>query len=160
MMNNTPDTVPGNGASTSDDYQQSLKLASGLLDVYIETLDSFVGKAAATIAVTSGRQMAAKNYTAPQDKNCVTAVDALAEGLAVEDVQLQHRSADDKLELTLTNCPISVVCRSNQKPLGGIICSMYHYYLSGMLAELGSSSVRPESFEAGEQQCTLVVNCK
>lgn len=158
VMDQTPKTMAG-GDFTQNEYDQTFKLAAGLLDAYVDTLDSFVGKAAATIAVTSGRQVAETLCTAPDEKNCANGLAAMANAFSSQQVQIESRLEGNKAHLTLSNCPMKKICEANDKPLGSPICSMFHYYLTGIVAELGACSVRPASFEVGES-CSLVVDHK
>lgn len=134
----------------AEDYDKAFTEVSFLLDMFVETIEAFVGKSTPSLAVAAGRKMAANmpiHLTEP------TPEAALAEFIRV--FKIQQMEIEGKFEgpdamVTLSHCPILSVCKNRNMEVGGSACQMFHYYVAGIMAELAGCPTRPTTISTGE----------
>jgi hypothetical protein len=135
---------------TAEDHDKAFVEVCFLLDMFIDTIEKFVGKSTPSLAVAAGRKMA---LNMPIHLDEPTPENALGELVRVFTIQQMKISAEmqggDAL-VTIDHCPIGAVCRERKMELDGAACQMFHYYVGGILAEFTGRPVRPTTLVAGE----------
>ncbi len=135
---------------TMEDHDKAFIEVSFLLDMFVDTIETFVGKSTPALAVASGRKMAQNMPIYLEEPSGTT---ALAEMIRVFSEGFDIAGDFDGKEATITidHCPIYSVCRERNLELNGSTCQMFHYYIAGIMAELTGSPARPKTIEAGEK---------
>ena len=128
-----------------EDYDKAFTEVSFLLDMFVETIEAFVGKSTPALAVAAGRKMA-QNMPVHLEENTPEA--ALAEFVRIFRIQQMEAV------ITIDHCPIRSVCLNRGMALDSSICQMFHYYVGGILAELTGCPARPKTVATGER-CTF-----
>lgn len=133
-----------------EDYDKAFTEVSFLLDMFVETIEAFVGKSTPSLAVAAGRKMAANM---PIHLVEATPENALAEFVRV--FQIQQMEVEGHFEgaeavVTIHQCPILAVCKNRNMEVGGSACQIFHYYVAGIMAELAGCPVRPRTVSTGE----------
>ncbi len=139
---------------TPEDYDKAFTEVSFLLDMFVGTIETFVGKSTPSLAVAAGRKMAQNMPVHLQDG---TPEEALAEFVRV--FRIQQMEVDGSFNgkeavITISHCPIRSVCLNRGMALDSQICQMFHYYIGGILAELAGCPARPRTVTTGET-CTF-----
>ncbi len=136
-------------ALTVEDHDKAFTEVCFLLEVLVDALGELVGRSTPTLGVTAGRQMGKKlpiHLTEPDMRAVLAALsERLASGWAME-IRADATGAD----VEFGKCAIRDVCKNRDLELGGELCQMFHYYLSGMAAELCGKPVRASIRSAGE----------
>jgi hypothetical protein len=141
---------------TMEDHDKAFIEVSFLLDMFVDTIETFVGKSTPALAVASGRQMA-QNMPIYLDKEAGGGA-ALEELVRVfsEGFDIAGTFEGKEATIRIDHCPIYAVCRERNLEINGSICQMFHYYIAGIMAELTRSPARPKTIEAG-QSCRLTL---
>lgn len=134
---------------TPQDYDSAFTEVSFLLDMFIDTIEVFVGKSTPSLAVAAGRKMAANLPVHLVDNNPVEALKELVRVFKIQQMQIEGEFEGAKAVVKITECPIGSVCRNREMELGGQACQMFHYYLAGIMAELTGMPARPQVIEIG-----------
>lgn len=137
-----------------EDYDKAFTEVSFLLDMFVETIEAFVGKSTPSLAVAAGRKMA-RNMPAHMEQQTPEA--ALAEFVRIFRIQQMEVTGEfngKQAVITIDHCPIRSVCLNRGMALDSSICQMFHYYVGGILAELAGCPARPKTVATGEQ-CTF-----
>lgn len=135
---------------TVDDYDKAFTEVSFLLDMFIETIVTFVGKSTPSLAVAAGRKMA-KHLPIHMDE--ITSENALNELIRVfriQQMEIEGVIENGQAAIALSSCPIGSVCANRGMDIGGQACDMFHYYIAGIMAELTGRPTRPKTVEMGE----------
>ncbi len=135
---------------TMEDHDKAFVEVSFLLDMFVDTIETFVGKSTPSLAVAAGRKMA-KNMPIYLDE--ANASLALSEMVRVfsEGFDITGSFAGKEASITIDHCPINSVCTERNLALDGPTCQMFHYYIAGIMAELTGSPARPTTVEAGDR---------
>lgn len=136
---------------SSEDYDKAFTEVSFLLDMFVSTIETFVGKSTPALAVAAGRKMALNMPIFLQE---ATADSALAEFIRVfriQQMEIDGHITGKEAVITINHCPIRSVCINRGVELDGQICQMFHYYVAGILAELAGCPARPKTVETGEK---------
>lgn len=134
---------------TMEDHDKAFVEVSFLLEMIVDTIAAFVGKSTPSLAVAAGRKMA-KNMPIHLDEPDAKA--ALSEMIRVfsEGFDITGEFSGKEALIDIDQCPIRAVCLERELPIDGPICSMFHYYIAGIMAELTGSPARPATISAGE----------
>lgn len=133
-----------------EDYDKAFTEVSFLLDMFVETIEAFVGKSTPSLAVAAGRKMAANM---PIHLVEATPENALAEFIRVFQIQQMEITGHfegEEAVVTIHHCPILAVCKNRQMEVGGSACQIFHYYVAGIMAELAGCPARPRTISTGE----------
>ena len=139
---------------TPDDYDKAFTEVSFLIEMLVETIETFVGKSTPSLAVAAGRKM---GQNMPVHMLQSTPEEALAEFVRVfriQQMEVDGTFAGKEAVITINHCPIRSVCMNRGMALDSQICQMFHYYIAGILAELAGCPARPKTVSTGEQ-CTF-----
>ncbi|SHO46296.1 helix-turn-helix domain-containing protein [Desulfopila aestuarii] len=139
---------------TPDDYDKAFTEVSFLIEMLVETIETFVGKSTPSLAVAAGRKM---GQNMPVHMLQSTPEEALAEFVRVfriQQMEVGGTFAGKEAVITINHCPIRSVCMNRGMALDSQICQMFHYYIAGILAELAGCPARPKTVSTGEQ-CTF-----
>lgn len=138
---------------TMEDHDKAFVEVSFLLDMFVDTIETFVGKSTPSLAVAAGRKMA-KNMPIYLDEP--NPRQALGEMVRVfsEGFDIKGSFAGKEAEIVIRHCPIRSVCLERSLEIDGATCQMFHYYIAGIMAELTGSPARPATIAAGES-CTF-----
>ena len=134
---------------TVEDHDKAFTEVCFLLEVLVNALGELVGKSTPTLGVTAGRHMGKKLPIYLTDPDVETVLKAIAERMASGwgmEIKADGKGADVKFG----KCAIRDVCKNRSLELGGELCQMFHYYLSGMAAELYGKPVRATIKSAGD----------
>ncbi len=115
---------------TSDDYDKAFTEVSFLLDMFIETIVTFVGKSTPSLAVAAGRKMAANLPIHLTENTPEAALCELVLAFRTQQMELDGRVEDGQALISLNECPIGSVCKNREMEIGGQACQMFHYYYS------------------------------
>jgi len=135
---------------SSQDYEAAFTEVSFLLDMFIDTIEVFVGKSTPALAVAAGRKMAANLPVHLVEKTPVEALQELVRVFRIQQMQISGEFEGPKAVVKLAECPIGSVCRNRNMELGGQACQMFHYYIAGIMAELTGLPARPQVIEIGD----------
>lgn len=136
---------------TPEDYDKAFTEVSFLLDIFIETLVTFVGKSTPSLAVAAGRKMAGNLPVHMTEKTPQTALAELVRVLKIQQMDIEGRFAGPEAVIEMDNCPIGSVCKNQQLEIGGQACQMFHYYIAGIMAELCGYPTRPKTIATGDR---------
>jgi len=137
-----------------EDYDKAFTEVSFLLEMLVETIETFVGKSTPSLAVAAGRKMA---QHMPVHMVQATPEEALAEFVRVfriQQMEVEGSFSGKEAVITINHCPIRSVCLNRGMELDSQVCQMFHYYIAGILAELAGCPARPKTVATGEQ-CTV-----
>jgi hypothetical protein len=139
---------------SEEDYDKGFTEISFLLDMFVDTIETFVGKSTPSLAVAAGRKMA---QNMPIYLDSATPEGALAEFVRVfriQQMEIDGHFSGKEAVISINHCPIRSVCLNREMALDGQMCQMFHYYIAGILAELAGCPARPKTIVTGEQ-CTF-----
>lgn len=139
---------------TSEDYDKAFTEVSFLLDMFVDTIETFVGKSTPSLAVAAGRKMARNMPIYLQDPSPEHALAEFIRVFRIQQMEIDGHFADKEAVISIHQCPIKSVCEKRKMEIDGLICQMFHYYIAGILAELTGSPARPRTVETGET-CTF-----
>ncbi len=144
-----PPNVPGDigqwDIALSDLGVRLLSVAA----VFRQTL----GTGLPAVGTLAGRTLAAR---LPRYRPCDSLHDALR--LASEEFAPAweidtKRDGDDKLTIQVNACFVRDLCAGEEIPLGGELCTLFFYYLSGYISKMGNARLRLMNAERGASRC-------
>jgi hypothetical protein len=138
---------------TAEDYDKAFTEVSFLLDIFIETIVTFVGKSTPALAVAAGRKMAANLPVHIKDDSVEEVLKEVIRVFRVQQMDIDGEVEGAGVVFDLTDCPIGSVCKNRGLELGGEACQMFHYYFSGIMAELVGRPARPKTLAVGDECC-------
>ena len=138
---------------TMEDHDKAFVEVSFLLDMFVETIETFVGKSTPSLAVAAGRKMAKNMPIYLDEPNGSLALSEMVRVFS-EGFDIKGEIQGKEATITIGHCPINAVCRERNLPLDGAACQMFHYYVAGIMAELTGSPARPTTIAAGDT-CTF-----
>jgi len=139
---------------TAEDHDKAFNEVCFLLDIFVTTIEEFVGKSTPALAVAAGRKMAANMpiyLTEPTPQNALA---ELVRVFTIQQMEIKGEMQDKGAAISIAHCPIGSVCRERGMAIDGSICQMFHYYIAGIMAELTGRPARPKTITAGET-CTF-----
>ena len=136
------------------DYDMAFTEVSFLLDMFVETIVTFVGKSTPSLAVAAGRRMADNMPVHMTEKTPEVALQELIRIFRIQQMEIDGRFNGPEAEITISHCPIRSVCLQRNMEIDGQACQMFHYYIAGILAELAGCPARPKTISTGES-CTF-----
>lgn len=134
---------------TVEDYDKAFTEVSFLLDIFIETIVSFVGKSTPSLAVAAGRKMAANLPVHFAEDSLETALSEFVRVFRVQQMEIEAQVVGSSAQIVIKDCPIGSVCNNRELELDGETCQMFHYYIAGIIAELTGRPARPKTVEVG-----------
>lgn len=138
---------------TMEDHDKAFIEVSFLLDMFVDTIEAFVGKSTPALAVASGRKMAKNMPIYLEEPNGAMALSEMVRVFS-EGFDINGSFEGKEAIITVNQCPINSVCQARNLELDGPTCQMFHYYLAGIMAELTGSPARPTTIAAGDS-CTF-----
>ncbi len=135
---------------TMEDHDKAFVEVSFLLDMFVETIEAFVGKSTPSLAVAAGRKMAKNMPIYLDEPNAQLALSEMVRVFS-EGFDIKGSFTGKEASLTIDHCPINSVCKERGLQLDGPACQMFHYYIAGIMAELTGSPARPTTVSAGDQ---------
>lgn len=135
---------------SSEDHDKAFVEVCFLLDMFVDTIEQFVGKSTPSLAVAAGRRMAGNMPVYLQDPPPEKALAELVRVFTAQQMDIAAEMAGKEASITLNQCPIGAVCRERGMELDGTACRMFHYYLCGILAEFTGRPARPKTISTGE----------
>lgn len=136
------------------DYDMAFTEVSFLLDMFVETIVTFVGKSTPSLAVAAGRRMADNMPVHMTEKTPEVALQELVRIFRIQQMEIDGKFNGPEAEITINHCPIRSVCLQRNMEIDGQACQMFHYYIAGILAELAGCPARPKTISTGES-CTF-----
>lgn len=137
-----------------EDYDKAFTEISFLLDMFVETIEAFVGKSTPSLAVAAGRKMAQNMPIHLQEATPENALAEFVRVFRIQQMEINGHFAGAEAVITINHCPIRSVCLNRGMALDSQICQMFHYYVGGILAELAGCPARPKTTQTGEK-CTF-----
>jgi len=135
---------------TMEDHDRAFVEVSFLLDMFVDTIETFVGKSTPSLAVAAGRKMAKNMPIYLEEPNGPAALSEMVRVFS-EGFDIKGEFAGKEAMITIDHCPIRSVCLERNLSLDGATCQMFHYYVAGIMAELTGSPARPTTIGAGER---------
>ena len=135
---------------TMEDHNKAFVEVSFLLDMFVDTIEAFVGKSTPSLAVAAGRKMAKNMPIYLDEPNASLALSEMVRVFS-EGFDIKGSFAGKEATIAIDHCPIRSVCQERGLALDGATCQMFHYYIAGIMAELTGSPARPTTIAAGEQ---------
>lgn len=139
---------------TVEDYDKAFTEVSFLLDMFVETIVTFVGKSTPALAVAAGRKMANNMPIYLQDPTVDSALEEFIRVFRIQQMEIEGRFEGNEAVIEINHCPIRSVCLNRDMEIDGQACQMFHYYIAGILAELAGCPARPKTISTGEK-CTF-----
>ncbi|MGL1930441.1 MAG: hypothetical protein OCC45_01630 [Desulfotalea sp.] len=137
----------------SEDYDKAFTEVSFLLDMFVETIEAFVGKSTPSLAVAAGRKMAANMPIHLPDTSPEKALDEFIRVFKIQQMEIEGEFNGPDAVININHCPIAAVCTNRELEIGGPICSMFHYYVAGVMAELAGCPARPKTISTSVDAC-------
>lgn len=144
----TTATVSATTNLTAADHDKAFSEVSFLLEMLVDTSMQVVGDSAPSTGIHAGRHMAKKLPFALEKVALAEALKAVGEHLSAG-FEYTAQASGDVAEVNFTRCAIRDVCQKRGLQVGGPLCQMFHYYLSGMVAEVTGRRVKPTIGSAG-----------
>lgn len=135
---------------TMEDHDKAFIEVSFLLDMFVDTIETFVGKSTPSLAVASGRKMAKNMPIYLEETSGATALEEMVRVFS-EGFDIAGTFEGKEATIEIDHCPIYSVCQERGLVLNGPTCQMFHYYIAGIMAELTGSPARPKTVEVGEK---------
>lgn len=139
---------------TAQDHDKAFQEVCFLLDIFVDTIEQFVGKSMPALAVAAGRKMAGNMpiyLTEPTPENALA---ELVRVFTMQQMEIRAEMEGKEAKISIAHCPIGSVCRQRNMAIDGSACQMFHYYLAGIMAEFTGRPARPKTIATGES-CTF-----
>lgn len=133
-----------------EDHDKAFVEVSFLLDMFVDTIEVFVGKSTPSLAVAAGRKMAQNMPIYLEEANATLALSEMVRVFS-EGFDISGNLDGNEALISISQCPIGAVCQERQLELDGPTCQMFHYYVAGIMAELTGSPARPTTIDSGEK---------
>lgn len=135
---------------TAEDHDKAFIEVCFLLDMFVETIEQFVGKSTPSLAVAAGRKMAKNMPVYLKDPTPEAALSELVRVFKIQQLEVEGEMQGNEANITMHHCPIGSVCKERQMEMDGSACQMFHYYVAGILAEFTGRPARPKTISTGE----------
>lgn len=143
-------TAEENSVCTAEEHRQALTEVSFILDIFAHTVDELMGGASVSVGRIAGRRMARKLPLYLPEPTLENVVAALA---ACPRIGARVTLEDEGRRLGFANCAVHAVCKNRGLELGGSLCSVFHYYVDGIINELVGRPLRSRILTTGDT-CT------
>lgn len=137
-----------------EEHEKAFVEVCFLLDMFVDTIEQFVGKSTPSLAVAAGRKMAGNMPIHLTDPTPENALSELVRVFKIQQLDISGEMDGKEAQIIINQCPIGAVCKERNMELDGSACQMFHYYVGGILAEFTGRPVRPKTVSAGET-CTF-----
>ncbi|MGB3225731.1 MAG: hypothetical protein WBB23_23280 [Desulforhopalus sp.] len=141
---------------TAEDHDKAFNEVCFLLDMFVETIEKFVGKSTPALAVAAGRKMAANMPIYLSEPTPANALAELVRVFTIQQMEITGEMQGNNAAISLTHCPIGSVCKQRDMAIDGSACQMFHYYIAGIMAEFTGRPARPKTISTGET-CTFTL---
>ncbi len=141
---------------TAEDHDKAFNEVCFLLDIFVDTLQQFVGKGTPALAVAAGRKMAGNMPVYLTEPTMENALAELVRIFTMQQMEITSEIKGNEAAISIAHCPIGSVCRQRNIPIDGPVCQMFHYYIAGIMAEFTGRAARPKTITAGET-CTFTL---
>jgi hypothetical protein len=135
---------------TAEDHDKAFNEVCFLLDMFVETIEKFVGKSTPALAVAAGRKMAANMPIYLSEPTPANALAELVRVFTIQQMEITGEMQANEAVISLTHCPIGSVCKQRNMAIDGSACQMFHYYIAGIMAEFTGRPARPKTISTGE----------
>ncbi len=135
---------------TAEDHDKAFIEVCFLLDMFVDTIEKFVGKSTPSLAVAAGRKMAGNMPIYLKDPTPENALSELVRVFRIQQMEISAEMQGKEAAITIDHCPIGSVCRERKMELDGAACQMFHYYVAGIMAEFTGRPARPRTISAGD----------
>ncbi len=112
-----------------------------------------LGTGLPAVGTLAGRTLAGR---LPRYRRC----DSLGEALQLAKLEFApaweldaEAEGDDKLTIRVKGCFVRDLCSRENIPLGGELCTLFFYYLSGYIGKMGNARLRLMAADRGPGQC-------
>jgi len=138
---------------TVEDHDKAFIEVCFLLDMFVDTIEQFVGKSTPSLAVAAGRKTALNMPIHLTDPTPENALSELVRVFTIQQMEIEGKMDGGTAVIDINHCPIGEVCKNRGMELDGSACQMFHYYVAGIMAELTGKPTRPTTVSAGEACC-------
>lgn len=135
---------------TAEDHDKAFIEVCFLLDMFVDTIEQFVGKSTPSLAVAAGRKMAKNMPIYLKDPTPENALQELVRVFKIQQLEIAGEVQGSEASITLGHCPIGSVCKERNMEMDGAACQMFHYYIAGIMAEFTGRPARPKTISTGE----------
>ena len=135
---------------TVEDHDKAFIEVCFLLDMFVDTIEQFVGKSTPSLAVAAGRKMAANMPIHLTDPTPENALSELVRVFTIQQMEIKGKMDSGAAVIEISHCPIRDVCINRNMEIDGSACQMFHYYVAGIMAELTGKPTRPTTISTGE----------
>lgn len=139
---------------TTEDHDKAFSEVCFLLDMFVGTIEQFIGKSTPSLAVAAGRKMAKNMPVFLKDPTPENALAELVRVFTIQQMEIEAEMQGNEAAITISHCPIGSVCQERDMKIDGSACQMFHYYIAGIMAEFTGRPVRPKTISTGEA-CTF-----
>lgn len=139
---------------STEDYDKAFTEISFLLDMFVDTIEAFVGKSTPSLAVAAGRRMANNMPVHMPEASPENALEEFVRIFRIQQMEVDGHFENGQAVINISHCPIRSVCLQREMEVDGQVCQMFHYYVAGILAELAGCPARPKTVATGEK-CTF-----
>ncbi len=139
---------------TSEDHDKAFNEVCFLLDMFVGTIEKFIGKSTPSLAVAAGRKMAKNMPIFLDEKTTEKALSELIRVFTIQQMEIKGEMQGNEAEISISHCPIGSVCQERGMAVDGSACQMFHYYIAGIMAEFTGRPARPKTITTGET-CTF-----
>jgi hypothetical protein len=137
---------------TIEDHQKAFTEVSFLLNIFAATVQDLMGGATAPVGRIAGRQAASKLPVYIPEPTLDKVLAALSERLA-HGFDISYRVNGQVADMDFGRCAIREACRAQGLAPGRELCSLFHYYLDGMVNGLLHRPVKSSLSQTGDR-CT------
>lgn len=138
---------------TAEDHDKAFIEVCFLLDMFIDTIEKFIGKSTPSLAVAAGRKMAKNMPIYLDDPTVEKALAELVRVFSLQQMEISAEMQGSDAAINISHCPIGSVCRERKMEIDGSACQMFHYYIAGIMAEFTGRPARPTTVTTGESCC-------
>ena len=135
---------------TAEDHDKAFIEVCFLLDMFVDTIEQFVGKSTPSLAVAAGRKMANNMPIYLKEPTPENALSELVRVFQIQQLEISGEMDGGQASITLSHCPIGAMCKERGMELDGAACQMFHYYVAGIMAEFTGRPTRPTTISTGE----------
>lgn len=135
---------------SAEDHDKAFIEVCFLLDMFVDTIEKFVGKSTPSLAVAAGRKMAKNMPIYLEGNSTEEALAELVRVFTIQQMDIKGAIQGNEAHIAIDHCPIGAVCNERNMELDGAACQMFHYYIAGIMAEFTGRPARPTTISAGE----------
>ncbi len=136
-------------ALTVADHERAMTEVSFLLSIFATTVHDLMGGATAPVGRAAGRQAAARMPLHLPEPTPQSVLQALTAQL-VRGFDMTFRLDGRTAELSFGRCAIRDACRAQGLTPGGDLCTLFHFYLDGVVNGLLQRPAKSTLVASGE----------